>query len=267
MVPGMDAIAFDTTAAELPPPRLPCGPATAAFLLDFDGTLAAIVDGPAQARPHPHATATLVRLAALTDGAVAVVTGRPIAAIDDLLGLPTLCVAGVHGLERRDSDGRLWRQRANSRALAAARAGLQRLVGAEPRLLLEDKGLTLALHFRRAPDLAALAAEVTERIVARAGGELCRLTGSMVFEIAPAATSKGAAVEAVLADRPFVGRCPIYLGDDLGDEPAFERVNARGGLSVRIGAPAPGSVAHARLPSVDAAIAWLSGIGGDAGAP
>lgn len=241
-------------------PTLSCPLDRVAILSDFDGTLAELAPTPTAARPHPQARAVLSRLAAATDGAVAIVTGRPIATIDGLLDLPSLCVAGLHGLERRDSAGRLWRASPPTQALALARSGLQRLVEAHPRLLLEDKGLTLAVHYRGAPHLAEVVQEVTARILAHTAGELQRLRGTMVFEFAPLGASKGAAVGALLTDPPFQGRLPVYLGDDAGDEEAFRTVNALGGLSVRIGAPVADSAAQVGLDSVPAAIAWLQAL-------
>lgn len=256
-------ISADPTSAArtpLPLPSLPCKPSLAAFLIDFDGTLAEIVSSPMLARPHPAAAATLSRLSALTGGAVSLITGRPIATIDALLDLPDLYVAGIHGLEHRDGSGRMWRNTSSTQALGMARRGLQRVVEAYPRLLFEDKGLSVALHYRMAPALAQVADDVTARIIARAGDELRRLKGSMVFEIAPRAASKGAAVSTILSDRPFRGRPPIYLGDDEADEEAFQRVNELGGLSIQVGCRLAESSARARLESVDAAVSWLDGL-------
>jgi len=263
MVSGMTS-ADPTCAAraQAPLPSLPCEPARAAFLIDFDGTLAEIVRSPSLAQPHPAAAPVLSRLSALTGGAVSVVTGRPIASIDALLNLPGLCIAGIHGLERRDGSGRIWRDASSAQALAMARRGLQRLVEAYPRLLLEDKGLSLALHYRTVPALAQVVDDVTARIVAHAADELRRLKGSMVFEIAPRTASKGAAVSAVLGDPPFHERLPVYLGDDEADEEAFQRVNELGGLSIQVGRGLSHSSARARLDTVDAAIRWLDDLAG-----
>ncbi len=98
---------------------------------------------------------------------------------------------------------------------------------------------------------------LTVRCYSHTGNELKRLQGSMVFELAPVAASKDCAVSGVLGEPPFLGRIPVYLGDDECDEEAFRRVNALGGLSVRVGAPPRPSVARAGLPSVDATIEWL----------
>lgn len=247
------------------PPLLPCAPARAAFLIDFDGTLAEIAAAPLLARPHPDAASVLSRLLATTEGAVALVTGRPIATIDALLDVPGLSIAGIHGLERRDASGRTWRNASSAPEVAMARRSLQRFVEACPRLLLEDKGLSLALHYRAAPALAQVADDVTARIVAHAGGELLRIKGSMVFEIAPPTASKSAAVRAVLTDPQFHGRAPVYLGDDEVDEDAFRLVNELGGLSVQVGRPRPSSSAQARLESVDAAVGWLARLAGGSG--
>lgn len=243
-----------------PAPMLPCPLDRVAILCDFDGTLAELAPTPGEARPHPEASAVLSRLEVATGGAVAIVTGRPIATIDGLMGLPSLCVVGLHGLERRDRAGKVWRASPVPQALARARRSLQRLVAAHSRLLLEDKGLTLAVHYRAAPDLADVVQEATARIVVRTRGALRQLCGTMVFELAPQAASKGAAAESLLTVPPFQGRLPVYLGDDRGDEEAFRVVNALGGLSVRIGAPVPDSAAQVGLESVAAAVAWLQAL-------
>lgn len=254
------------TARRAAAPMLPWPLDRVAILSDFDGTLAELAPTPAQARPYPGARAVLLRLRAATGGAVAIVTGRPIATIDGLLGLPSLCVAGLHGLERRDSTGQVQRTSPPTEALALARRSLQRLVETRPGLLLEDKGLTLALHYRAVPHLVDIAEQATAQVLEHTRGELRRLRGAMVFELAPRGASKGAAVGAVLTDPPFQGRLPVYLGDDPGDEEAFRIVNALGGLSVRIGAPVADSAAQVGLAGVPAAVAWLRALVPGAGA-
>ena len=106
-------------------------------------------------------------------------------------------------------------------------------------MLLEDKGLTLALHYRKAPELAdAAAIAVAEAAVAESEGALVLLHGKMVCELKPPGVDKGRAIAAFLEEPPFAGRRPVFAGDDVTDEAGFVTINQRGGVSIRIGGAA-----------------------------
>jgi trehalose 6-phosphate phosphatase len=123
--------------------------------------------------------------------------------------------------------------------------------GSPPRpILLEDKGLTLALHYRQAPHLAAYAHRLMARLMQEAGGGLELQKGKRVIEIKPAGIDKGTAVAEYLAESPFRGRHPVFIGDDLNDEHGFAEVNRAGGISIKVGPGA--SCARYRLPHVAA---------------
>jgi trehalose 6-phosphate phosphatase len=228
-----------------------------AFFLDVDGTLLEMA-------PTPDAVVVdqelLVMLRALvfgSGGAVALVSGRAIAALDELFKPLVLPCAGLHGFERRSASGTYTRRPLPpGNLLNEAREALTRLVVQHPDLLLEDKRFSLALHYRQAPHLESL---VNERVAALAAAlsphfELQR--GRCVAEIRPAQANKATAVAEFMQEEPFRGRRPLCLGDDLTDEYAFEWVNAAGGLSIAVGTERE-SHATAHLHSVAAARLWL----------
>jgi trehalose 6-phosphate phosphatase len=235
--------------------------AVAAFL-DFDGTLVALAPRPDEVIVPKALAASLAALAARLDGALALVTGRPIEAVDRFLAPYRFAVAGGHGTERRRADGTMIAPDP-ALAAAAARIGarLRPLVEREPRLVLETKPASVGLHFREAPELeavcrtavdAALTAEPLFTVVA----------GKMVFEARPARIDKGTAVEVFLTESPFAGRAPLFIGDDRTDEDGFASVQARGGLGIKVG---PGqTAAHYRLAD-PAAVHRLVGRLGDGG--
>ena len=140
-----------------------------AYFLDIDGTLVEFEDDPSKVTIGRALHQLVEALYRSSGGAVALITGRSIADIDRLFPGRALAVAGQHGLERRTADGRVSRHPGRSRSLDAARRVLAELVGRHPGLLLEDKGLSLALHYRRAPRLAGLAASGDARATGRPG--------------------------------------------------------------------------------------------------
>lgn len=237
--------------------RLPPAPgAECAFFLDVDGTLLEIADTPSAVRVDMELLELIGRLFRISGGALALVSGRSISDLEELLGTPRLPLAGQHGLERRDSSGRLWIHAAPPGAKCAIKEALVPVLARHPGLLLEDKGLTLALHYRQAPHLAAYAHRLMARLMQEAGGGLELQKGKRVIEIKPAGIDKGTAVAEYLSESPFRGRHPVFIGDDLNDEHGFAEVNWMGGISIKVG---PGtSCARYRLPHVAAVRHWLN---------
>jgi len=129
------------------------------------------------------------------------------------------------------------------------------MVAEHPALVLEDKGMNLALHYRSAPELGATVRETLGRLVDELGGDFELQSGKMVMEIKPSGKDKGTAIAEFLAEAPFRGRLPVFIGDDLTDEFGFELINRVGGCSVKVGEGS--SAAHWRLPNADAVRAWL----------
>lgn len=233
-------------------------PGETAFFFDFDGTLVELAPTPDGVLVQPRVIALLTELRNLTNGAVAIVSGRGIDSIDGFLGMPDLPIAGLHGAERRDSNGDTQRIGFHDERLLRMEQVLAQVVNEHPGMLLEIKGAALALHYRNAPDREPVAREATERLVADYPGSYVLQPGKMVYEIKPKDVDKGRAVRAFLDEPPFVGRTPVFAGDDLTDEKGFAVANERGGLSIKVGAG--DTTAHTRVESVTALLDWLESI-------
>lgn len=240
----------------LPPlPGHPVGSGWALFF-DVDGTLAELMPRPEDVVIDPDIVGALSRLFDLLDGAVAIVSGRPIAQIDDLLQPLILPAGGLHGLERRlTSDGKIVRD-----ATPLWRDEIATWIGdfadAHPGVWLEDKGVTLALHFRGAPDREKDVLALTDRIKDRGLPGLAVQHGKFIVEFRPAGADKGDTIEHFIGRAPFKGRRPVFLGDDVTDEHGFEAVKRSGGTAIRVGAAAD-TAADWTLPDVAAARQWI----------
>ncbi|MEZ5827428.1 MAG: trehalose-phosphatase [Hyphomicrobiales bacterium] len=212
---------------------LPAVSPTTAFFLDFDGTLVAIAPRPDLVAVEPGVKQLLESLRARFDGAVAVVTGRPLDVVDGFLSPLKLPVAAEHGSVRRDAAGQVHLEKQGTEAVKTAAARLAPLVEANPGLLLEPKRASVALHYRQRPELADLCKDAVEKAAHGIDG-LVILPGKMIYELRPKGIDKGVAVEAFLGEDPFRGRVPIYIGDDVTDEHAFVVVNDLGGITIKI---------------------------------
>jgi trehalose 6-phosphate phosphatase len=231
-----------------------------ALFLDVDGTLVEFAQTPQEARVPEHVKRLLNAICVRLDGALALVSGRRIADLDSLFSPYRFCAAGVHGCETRDSSGCLVsRPKIEMTGFEFARGILEQLIERHPALLLEDKKLGIALHFRRAPHLHVLARTTMKSIVDVLGPGFALLTGHCVYEIRPSAWTKATALAGFMARPPFHGRMPVFVGDDITDEDAFALVNDYEGISVRVGGNAP-TLARYSLASVADAIDWLSTI-------
>lgn len=226
-----------------------------ALFLDIDGTLLHITDAPELAEVSDHLRAVLAALLPRFEGAIALISGRRLDSIDRLFAPLRLPAAGLHGLEHRGPNGDVRRLGAPE-ALNPWRDALAAFARDNPGVTLEDKGRAVALHYRRAPENAAAARHLVGQLMARHGSGLRVIDGKMVLEIKPALADKGHAVRGFLAEPPFRGRRPVFIGDDTTDEDAFAVVNALGGDSICVG-DRPGTHARFRLADVDAVVAWL----------
>lgn len=214
---------------------------TPLLCLDFDGTLTEIVDHPDDARLTPSARDLLARLA--TRCPVALISGRALNDLRTRVALPALYYAGNHGLEIAgpEGSGLAFRGPAASSALARAGEYLRAEAPRFPGLLVEDKGMTLSVHYRRvaATQWPAVAAAVQR---ATAGiPDLVIRHGKAVHEIRPAgATHKGTAVNWLMAQlaetHPHLHA--LCIGDDLTDEDAFGAVAGHGD-AILVGAARP----------------------------
>ena len=234
-----------------------------ALFLDVDGTLVAIAPTPEAVRVEPRLLPLLERLSKASDGALALVSGRSLSGIDTLFRPLLLPAAGLHGWERRRADGTLAPSGEPTAILEPLRPLLTAFAATRPGLLLEDKGGSLALHYRLAPHYGAAVCQRAREITA-AESRLRLIAGRKVVEFVPRGSNKGEAIAEFLAEPPFAGRIPVYAGDDTTDEDGFAAVNRQGGLSIKVANPEGrgrrGSDARYRLPSVAAVHGWLAAV-------
>jgi trehalose 6-phosphate phosphatase len=229
-----------------------------ALFLDVDGTLLDIAPHPAAVRVDAGLRQLLGRLCSASGGALALVSGRSVADVEALFAPLELCVAGQHGAERRDFAGRLHRQVRQPAGLRVAAERLGRFAADRPGLVIENKGLNIAVHYRNAPGYERELADELARVLAELGEDFELQAGKMVFEVKPAGQSKGAAIAQFMREAPFKGRLPVFVGDDLTDESGFATTNKLGGHSIKVGAG--DSAASWRLPDPEGVRSWLRGV-------
>lgn len=226
-----------------------------ALFLDFDGTLVELAPQPDAVRPTPGLVPMLASLSQLLQGSLAIVTGRRVAVVDHFLAPLRLPVAGLHGFEMR-LEGEMAPTLLQVEELDGARSRLARLAGAWSGLRLEDKGVTLALHYREAPEAEPVVKALTGAIRDQSRGTLALIHGKMVAELLPAGRDKGTAIADLMREPAFAAGRPVFFGDDVTDEAGFRTVNALGGVSARVGAPRP-TEAQAGIANVTAMLGWL----------
>jgi trehalose 6-phosphate phosphatase len=207
-----------------------------AILLDIDGTLLDIAPTPGEVQVPESLRRALVRLHERTGGALALVSGRPLADIDAIFAPLRLPAIGGHGAELRPvAQGGTIEQRA-----AALDAGLKlrlsEIAARHGGVIVEDKGYAVALHYRAAPkEGPALVQEVQRACQAAGDRSIELLDGKAVIEVKSAAFNKGTAVRELMRHRTFRGRAPIFIGDDKTDEHAFAVVPEFGGQAMSVG--------------------------------
>ncbi len=236
--------------------HLPAPGSDWAFFLDVDGTLIDIAATPDDIAIDPSVLPTLALLNEAAGGALALVSGRPLSELDRLFAPLNLPSAGLHGLERRNGEGKVFRPAAPTEGLEDILDGMRNFAQRTPGILVEDKGFTAAIHFRGAPDQENAVRQLADGLLAAAGGGVQIQDGKMVVEIKPAGADKGRAIEAFMEEPPFGGRNPVFIGDDVTDEDGFAVVNRLGGHSIRVGC---GTETTARwcVATVDELLAWL----------
>lgn len=247
----------EPAASPAPEPPVPASTVKRwALFLDVDGTLLDIAAEPDAVVVTPQLLDVLARLRGALDGAVALVSGRTIAKLDALFAPLRLPAAGNHGIERRNAEGHVIRPSASDAAMERVRAGFAAFAAGHPGLIVEDKQLSVALHFRNNPACEAEVLTLAERIVAALGAGFRVQRGKMMVEIRPSGGDKGSVIDAFMAEPPFAGRIPVFIGDDVTDEDGFAAVNRRGGVSLRVGGGAP-TAARYRVADVATLLDWL----------
>ena len=207
-------------------------PARAVIALDYDGTLAPIVEHPEHAQPAAGAVDALVNCARAF-GTLALITGRPalgpvhLAGLDGVGGLEHLVVLGHYGDERWTPATGLERPEEHP-GVAVVRARAAQLLaelGADPAVIVEDKGISVALHTRAADDPDGELARLLPAFIGLAvetGLEIQR--GRLVLELRAHGTDKGQALRSLLTDHK--AGSVLFAGDDVVDAPAFAVVAA-----------------------------------------
>ncbi|MGH8273324.1 MAG: trehalose-phosphatase [Gammaproteobacteria bacterium] len=252
----MNTDKFSNTIPAPPPLRELIGNANDwALFLDFDGTLLDLAERPDAIRVPADLPRLLHDLAQRFGGAVAILTGRALANLDRHLPEPELAAAGQHGAEwRLAGQGAI--AEVDRQALAGPRAEIKRFSATHPTVLVEDKGASIALHYRAAPEARAEVDALAETLVGASGGALEAISGKLLCELRPAGANKGRALRNFLAQAPFAGRRPLVLGDDVTDEAAFAAALVLGGSAIKVGEGE--SRAPWRLHDPKAAHAWLA---------
>lgn len=246
-------IADDRIRALAPPPPLRLTAATALFL-DFDGTLVEIADRPDAVAVPDGLPALLAALGDSLGGRFAVISGRSIASLREMLGPVDVPLAGSHGGEIMPSIAA-----GVTNAAPPLPAGLQeelaRFAKANGGLLVEPKPSSIAVHYRERPEVLEALLVLAEGIASARGMQVKH--GRQVIELVVAGSDKGTAVEAFMAMPAFAGATPLFVGDDTTDEDAFRVVSRLGGGGVLAGPLRP-TAAHWHLESVSAVYAWLA---------
>lgn len=219
-----------------------------ALFLDFDGTLVDIAETPDAVSVADGLIGQLHTLRKITTGALAIVSGRPLAELDYFLPGLSGAMAGSHGLEIRYPDGQIDPASSTYGAIVQQMAAkLVPFAQAHPDVLVEDKPGSLALHYRQNPVLRD-ACSVAIEAVAPEGWDI--LDGKMVFEVRPAKISKADAVSILMQAPEFAGRKPVFIGDDETDEDGISMAQQMGGIGVKVGSLP--TVAVQNLPDVAA---------------
>jgi trehalose 6-phosphate phosphatase len=245
-----------------PRPQPPLPARDWALFFDVDGCLLDFAAHPSDVIVPEGLQRHILQLAEALDGALAIVSGRAIDALDETFPeLTHLPAAGMHGLERREIHGQRTHAPQAPAALDTVLAEAIHVSSAYPGTMVERKGPNLAMHWRAAtmPELARDAFRAFAAATSRLLPEYVVQAGDMVLELRPGGVTpdKGDAVETFLMAPPFAGRVPVFVGDDLTDEHAFSVVNQRGGLSVLVGAREP-SVARWHLRDPASVRAWIA---------
>src|ERR1043166_286029 len=236
------------TERESPPGALPAlDRARDALFLDIDGTIVDIAPTPEAVCVPESLKRDLSRLNALLDGAVALVSGRTLASVDALFAPIELSAVGCHGAEiRRRPESKIEsRGEPLPAPIKAAFADIGKL---DPRIRLEDKHYTFAIHYRRAPELENEVFGMVNAKLNALDRELEVMCGKAVIEIKSSGFNKGTGLHDLMQYEPFAGRRPVFFGDDTTDEDAFARLPEFGGVGISVGRSLPGASSFVRSP-------------------
>ena len=223
--------------------------AAVAILLDVDGTILDIAASPRDVHLPPALARTLAGLAGHLGGALALVSGRTVADLDRIFAPLRLPAIGGHGAQTRPAGDRADVLSFAPRLDEALRRQLSRLAILLPGVLVEDKGSSIALHTRAAPQHADAVRDAVAAICAAGPAGVETLAGKAVLEVKPIGFDKGAAVRALMALPPFRGRRPIFIGDDVTDAAAFAVLPEFAGIGFSVGHLFPGLAGSFATPA------------------
>ena len=206
--------------------------ARTALLLDLDGTLLDFAATPMEVVVPPTLPATLLRLRNELDGALAVITGRPVEQIETLLPGIVPAIAGEHGGALRPAPGAPL-QRPDLPAVPPTMiAAAEAFAAAHPGVLIEHKARGFVVHYRLAPAASQAVAAAVSSWVEPMKQQFARMAAHMAWEIRPRGADKGTAVSAIMALPAFAGRRPVFIGDDVTDEDGMVVARAMGGAGL-----------------------------------
>jgi trehalose 6-phosphate phosphatase len=234
------------SATRRKPPRLSL---RHALFLDFDGTLVDIAECPSAVTVPDWLPALLMRMQIFLGGAVAVVSGRPLADLVSYLAPADIDLVAEHGavMKRRGIPAAVpesaWPQSWHAR--------LGQFAADHPGTMVEQKSSSIALHFRRVPEARDAAFQLLNSLIGDMAGGFEILPAKMAFELKLASKSKGKAITALMVEEPYRHRIPVFAGDDATDEDGFAAVEAMGGIALRVDSAFGGQPQRVR--------AWLAG--------
>ena len=221
---------------------------TIALLLDVDGTIIDIGPSPTEVHVSDTLLRSLKRLFDLTDGAVALVSGRPIADLDRMFSPLRLPAVGGHGAEMRLDDNKVfyWAKPLSEEL----RKSLADPAVLSSGVLVEDKKYSLVLHFRGAPkEEERLSRHVMACRAAFSGESTELLVGKAMVEVLRPGVNKGESIRKLMAHAPFNGRMPVFIGDDVTDESVFRILPEIGGKGFSVNRHFPGLTGIFRNPA------------------
>ncbi len=226
-----------------------------AVLLDVDGTILDIAPTPLEVVVPPDLTVALERLSRRVGGALAFVSGRPLAELDLFFAPLKLPSIAVHGAELRQADGTV--RRTTTFLDPQLKTELARIADDKPGVVIEDKGYSVAIHYRQAPHLGHEVRDEVSAVCARfTSARLEILPGKSVLEVKQPSFNKGTAVRELMQHEPFKGRRPIFIGDDVTDEAAFDVMPEFNGVAFSVGREVQGIAGMFETP--DAVRRWIA---------
>ena len=235
-------------------PDLPPLDASTALFLDFDGVLVDFAPAPDLVRPEDYLVPVLGALQLKLDGALAIVTGRPLVDIDRFLAPLKLTAAGQHGREIRLPGEEA--TEALPPDLDAEFEAVKAFVAEHPGTASERKTGAVGIHYRKAPEHREDARKLMGDLLAHRD-DLALMSGKMIYELKEKAVHKGLGVRTMMALEPFAGRTPVFVGDDVTDEDGFRAAQAMGGTGIKVGEGE--TEARTRVDGLRAVHDWLKG--------